>query len=162
MAVFGGHAIADDLGALRQILRQRDEDTFTGCTHGCIVARSSLGVDQLDECRPHRLVEPQPHRLRRHGQNAAIAGIRRNQRGVRGYIRGKADNQQQRHESGGKAHLRELYGFGINLTPGAGDVLSWEWTPASAGISIQRLTPCSHSCTTGKYSVVFGLRPSVR
>ena len=30
------------------------------------------------------------------------------------------------------------------------------------GISIQRLIPCSHSCTTGKYSVVFGFRLPVR
>src|ERR1700678_2168213 len=49
------------------------------------------------------------------------------------------------------------YGFEINLTAGAGDLLSWAPASPSAGISIQRLIPCSHSCTTGKYRLVFGL-----
>ena len=69
-----------------------------------------------------------------------------------------ADNEEQRRERGEKAHQ----GFGSSFTPGAGDLPSCECAAPSAGISIQRLTPFSHSCTTGKYSVVFGFRLSVR
>jgi hypothetical protein len=55
------------------------------------------------------------------------------------------------------ARIIDTYGFDISLRPGAGDLPSWLWDPApSFGISIQRLTPFSHSCTTGKYNVVFG------
>ncbi len=51
-----------------------------------------------------------------------------------------------------------VYGFCISLTPGAGHLPSCAWPVSpSAGISIQRLMLCSHSCTTGKYSVVLGL-----
>ena len=57
---------------------------------------------------------------------------------------------------------KDTYQGFISLTPGAGHLPSCEWVAPSGGISIQRLTPCSHSCTTGKYSVVSGLRPAVR
>ena len=70
----------------------------------------------------------------------------------------KPTTQRQRRERGEQAHQ----GFGRSFTPGAGDLPSCECPAPSAGISIQRLTPVSHSWTTGKYSVVFGFRLSVR
>src|SRR5262249_44382751 len=74
-----------------------------------------------------------------------------------GSMRGGAGSAANRQQQDRKRDDRSHQGFGISLTPGAGHLPSCAGAAPSAGISIQRLTPCSHSCTTGKYSVVFGL-----
>jgi hypothetical protein len=53
-------------------------------------------------------------------------------------------------------------GFCCNFTPGAGRLSSCECSSSFGGISIHRLTPCSHSCKTGKNKDVSGFRASVR
>ena len=159
MSVFGDHAIADHLRAARKMAGQRDEDGLAVGTKGDVIARLALRIDQADSRRRDAFIETQLCDVRRLGHHAAVGRLGRNQRRKR--TGGKTKNRQQRSDPSGKAHGQ---GFGISLTPGAGDLPPpWSLPPRpSAGMSIQRLIPCSHSCTTGKYSVVFGFRPPVR
>src|SRR6185312_11885929 len=162
MTVLRDHAVADDLRALRQVVGQYDQHGLADRARRD-VARLAGGVDDTDHGRRDALVEVQLHHLRRLGQHAAIGRLRGDQGRMSPCGARDAKRRQQRGKAGKHARHRALYGFAISLRPGAGVLLPSPW-PAwpSAGTSIQRLTPCSHSCTTGKYSVVSGFRPAVR
>ena len=142
VAILRDHAVADDLCALGQISRQRDVDRLVLRFDRRIGPQLARGIDQIDRAGGDAFIEPQLNRLRRLRQHRAVTRLGESERGVRRRLAGKAHQQQQRRE---KAHQ----GF-VSFTPGAGHLPSCEWVAPSGGISIQRLTPCSHSCTTGK------------
>ena len=98
MPVLRNHAVAYDLRALRQVLRQRDHD---GLVDGADrdLARLAVGVDQADDGGRHGLVETQRHRLRRLRQQAAIGRLGRDQRGVRKRRRRKTQRHKPRRQS---------------------------------------------------------------
>jgi hypothetical protein len=83
MAVCRYHAVAEDLGAPRQVVRQRDDDALVDAPYRRIRTRPASGIDQADHDRRHRFVEPQLHGLRRQLQYAAVIRLARNQRCMR-------------------------------------------------------------------------------
>src|ERR1700733_1118648 len=161
MPVGGDHKIAEKLGAV-EIVRQADFNDVILRTDRHILTRLARAVDQLDRGRRDGFVESQAYCLRSLRHHAAVAGLGRNQGRVCEGAGGEAKNRQQGCKARDEAQQADQ-GFAISLTPGAVDLLPCVCSASpSAGISIQRLTPCSHSCTVGKYSTVSGLRAGAR
>ena len=160
MAVLRDHAVADDLRALRQVVGQNDQHGLADRARGD-VARLAGGIDDADHGRRDALVEVQLHHLRRlvPARCHRPAPTKPASHGPTRRSRCK-EPTAARQGRRARAPSGSLYGFAISLRPGAGVLLSCAMAAPSAGISIQRLTPCSHSCTTGKYSVVSGFRPA--
>ena len=99
MAVLGDHAIADDLGALRQVLGQDHQNRLPDST-GSDFARFARGIDQAHDGRRHAFVEVQLHHLRRQREHAAVSRFRGNERRMGPRRARQAERRQQRGNTG--------------------------------------------------------------
>jgi hypothetical protein len=110
MTVLRDHAVADDLRALRQVVRQNDQHGLADRARGD-VTRFAGGIDDTDHGRRDALVEVQLHHLRRLRQHAAIGRLGRKKRRMGPRGAGNAQRRQQRGKT--YKHARHQDGFTV-------------------------------------------------
>ena len=152
MTIGRSDAPRQDMRAVFQAGREREHNLRTLFADLLQDFGAAAWVDQPRHERPGRFGEMQGDGLRRGLHDRSVGRLGGNQRRV-GESRSGAN---ARHKNGGEDRRRQTQEKGSKsghdpariLIDGAGNLRSSDEPPAG-GISIQRSTPISHSCTTG-------------